>query len=119
MKAAQTAMPAGPRRKRVAFERRAETDDGAGNKVGAWTPLNIERWAQVKPLGGTEEAFAGGLRATAARQIWVRSDSQTRTLTTDDRVIEGGRAWNIKVIENPDQRDKMLKLICEAGKIDG
>lgn len=113
-------MPAGALRNRVSFYRRIVEDDGAGNKRGNFTSMDLHRWAQVKPMGGDEAVISAKLQSRLTAEVWVRSDAGTRGLTAQDRLTDDkGRSWNILTIENPDQRDKMLKLTVEAGAGDG
>ncbi len=114
-------MAAGPLRDRVRFERRAQVSDGAGNYVSDWQTLDMDRWAQVKPLRGGENVIAAKLQSTGIYEIKVRSDSETRTVTADDRVVDisSGQAYNIRLVENRDMRNRYLTLTCERGVADG
>ena len=115
-------MAAGPLRERVRFERRSEVSDGAGNHVANWASLIAKRWAQIRPLRGGEEVVAAKLQSAGLVEVWVRSDPDTRGVRPDDRIVDlsnTARPLNIRYIENPDQRDKMLKMVCEYGVASG
>ena len=114
-------MASGPLRERVRFERRSDGSDGAGNYVSDWETLIEKRWAQITPLRGNEEVIASKLQATGVYEIRVRQDSETATVKPADRAVDinTGEAFNIRHIENRDQRDRFLILTCEKGVASG
>lgn len=110
-------------RDKVGFERRSGGANVGGVVKAAWAPLEIERSARVVARMGGEGVLAARQSATQPFEITVRYDSKTRTLTTDDRVVDlrrPGRMWGIKSIgEVEGGRDRWLNLLCEAGGTDG
>lgn len=89
---------AGCLRQKVGFARRSEVDDGAGNRRGEWSGLDIERSASLTPTRGGESVQAARLSGSATWDLWVRNDSQVRTITTADRVYDARqplRTFNI------------------------
>lgn len=111
---------AGPLRERVRFQRRRPDVDQFGNVEGEWATL-AERAAQIRPMRGSEQVLAGKLEGRAPVEIVVRWDTLlgagVTALTTDDRAIDlrNGTVWNIRAIENRDQRHKYLTITAEAG----
>lgn len=104
-------------RRRIAFQTRNVSPDGAGNvETTGWTP-QFTRAAQVRPKLGGEEVTAARLQGTQPVTITVRSDSQTRTIATTWRANDqrNGIAYDIKSISNPDQKNIYLELMCVAG----
>lgn len=116
-------MTAGRMRERVAFERRTDTDDGYGNKVGAWAVLTglASYPARVSPLRGGEDVTASKLEANGLVEIKVRSCIAMRAVKATDRVRDTRtqQIYNIRYIENKDERDKYITLMCEYGVADG
>lgn len=110
-------------RDKVRFERRSGKANVGGVIKSDWVPLGIERSARVVARMGGEGALAARLTATQPVEITVRYDSQTRTITTADRVVDArdpGRVWGIRSIgEVEGGRDRWLNLLCEAGGTDG
>lgn len=109
---------AGDRRSRVSFQQRAEIDDGAGNKKGAWIALCGPYWAKLRPLGGKEEVLAQKVTGTNPFELTVMSTRQTRRVTTACRAVDArdpSRVFNITAIANPDQRNIDLVMILVAG----
>lgn len=114
-------MPAGQLRERVRFERRGTSaDDGYGNEIAAWATLDTVA-AQIRPMGGSESVISAKLEGRSPVEIVVRWSaalgSGADKLTTDDRVVDAraGTVFNIRAIENRDQRRKYLTITCDAG----
>lgn len=113
---------AGDLRERVKFQRRTDADDGYGNVEGAWADLDVVRSCALTPTRGGEAIQAGRLSGTAAWDLWVRSDSGTRSLTTGDRAVHmrDGRTFNITFgPADMDGRRTWLLLQCTTGQADG
>lgn len=110
-------------RDKVLFERRSGKGNVGGVIKSSWAALGIERSARVVARMGGEGVLAARLTATQPVEITVRYDSQTRTLTTEDRAVDARdpkRVWAIKSIgEVEGGRDRWLNLLCEAGGTDG
>lgn len=69
---AEAVMDAGHLRKRIAFDKRAETDDGYGNPVsGDWQEQFVLS-ARVRPLKGSEAVLAARLEGRQPVVITVR-----------------------------------------------
>lgn len=111
---------AGPMRERVRFQRRRPETDQFGNVLGEWATL-AERAAQIRPMRGAEQIVAGKLEGRAPVEIVVRWDTLLGTgataLATDDRAVDlrNGTVWNVRSVENRDQRRRYLTIIAEAG----
>lgn len=71
-------------RHRLAFDQRVEGDDGYGNHVGDWQE-QFRRSAAMRSRGGSEAVIAARLEGRNLMGIYVRSDPQTRGITTDWR----------------------------------
>jgi SPP1 family predicted phage head-tail adaptor len=101
---------------RVAFDKRAPADDGAGNKEGNWVE-QFQRAARIVPKLGGEEVTARRLQGTSVVVIQVRSDSKTQQITPQWRArdVRNNIAYNIRSIQNPDERNIALEFMCESG----
>jgi SPP1 family predicted phage head-tail adaptor len=116
--AAYGSPPAGAMRERVSIIAPSTTPDGYGGTSGPATTVLSGFAARITPqMRGTEQLLAQGLQATALYTVWVRSTSETRTITEnmsvqDDRT---GTIYNIRLIANPDERGRFLCMFCERG----
>lgn len=89
-------------RDRVRFERRAAAQNDLGGTSGDWETLIESRFASLTPVPigrrAGEEVLAQRLQGVGLFDLWVRSDSQTRTVTTDDRVVDARDATRVFAI---------------------
>lgn len=111
-------MAAGGMRARLRFERRGFADDGAGNAVEAGPfEAQFTRNARLVPLKGGENVIAARLAGRQPVAVEIRSDSDTRTITTAWRAVDArsGTLYNIGSIADLEQRGRWLTLMCEAG----
>lgn len=117
-------MSAGALRERVRFETQPEA--GAGYVSGAakgWTEL-CSVAARIKPAGSrsnTEEAIADTLVALSTYEITVRKSPKLKPVTAGDRIVDArnsSRIFNIRYINNPDERNKYLVFTAELGRPD-
>ena len=111
-------MAAGGMRARLRFERRGYLDDGAGNAEEAGPfEARFFRQARLVPLKGGEDVIAARLAGRQPVAIEVRSDSDTRTITTAWRAVDqrSGAEYNIRSIADMDQKRAWLTLLCETG----
>lgn len=111
-------MAAGGMRARLRFERRGYADDGAGN-AGQTGPFEAQfsRRARLVPLKGGESVIAARLAGTQPVAVEIRSDSDTRTITTSWRAVDvnSGAEYNIRSIADMEQKGAWLTLLCETG----
>lgn len=113
---------AGELRHRVRFQRRQAVEDGYGNTEGGWADLDISRACSMTPTRGGEDVQAARLTGKASWDIWVRSDSGTRTLSTGDRAIDArdpSRIFNIAFIGDMDGNRTWLLIQATTGGADG
>ncbi len=107
----------GTMREVVSFQREYQVSDGAGGSSSNWANTITDIQARVTPVRGTEQIIAAGLQATFWYQIWVRSTSETRTIQESDRCINPntGMYFDIVSIQNPDEKNRFLLMLCERG----
>lgn len=110
----------GALRDRVRVERRQvnAAGDGAGNFEDAWTGIGpaANLPADIIELRGDESVLQAKLKGQAVTLVVMRADSFTRTVTTDDRIIDVGndRVFNVRHAPAPDRRH-FIEFLCEAG----
>ncbi len=93
-------LPAGNLEQRVRFERQTPgADDGYGNILpSSWTPL-FTCWASFNPEKGREIVEAGRLEATMRGVLRVRRSTDSRGVTSADRVVFVQGRYNGKVMQ--------------------
>lgn len=103
----------------VAFDVRELIDDGAGNTVGQWVE-QFKEPAGYLHLKSGEAVIASRLQGKHLQVITVRSNTLSRTVTTDWRVrdVRSGRTFNIRDITPTADRLK-LEMLVENGTADG
>lgn len=110
-------------RDKVRFERRAGQGNVGGVVKTDWAAAGVVRSARVQARFGGEGVLAARQTGNQPVEITVRWDSGTRTITTDDRVVDDRdptRIWAIRSIAEAEAgRDRWLNMLCEAGGTDG
>ncbi|CAN7431246.1 phage head closure protein [Rhizobium rhizogenes] len=103
----------------IAFDLRAEIDDGAGNTVGTWQERFKVR-ASYLHLRGGESVMAGRLQGQHSQIIVVRASPATREVTTDWRIrdFRTRQTFNIRDI-TPSADRQWLDFLCQSGVADG
>lgn len=87
-------------KQRVRFDRVAPNAmrDVYGVKKRDWLE-HFTCGGDFKYEGGTESVVAGAITGTASFKIKVRSCAQTRSITTDDRVVDTRRGISFNITE--------------------
>jgi len=114
---------AGELRDRVRVETRQSSSNIGGVVRSEWTATGVVRWARVRERVGGETALAGRLTSRQAVEICVRSDSATRDLTSDHRLVgeagpHAGAVWSIRSVTRLGDTARWLLVTCEAGGLD-
>lgn len=114
---------AGELRQRIRIERRAGGSNVGGVVKGSWATLIETRAAKLIPSrsGAGETVMAGRLAGRAPWDCWIRWDSETREIRTNDRAVEIGtdRTFNIRSCLNMDGKRTWLFLQLEEGVANG
>lgn len=98
----------------VTLQRRTGAVDTTGQPTDTWVVLgNV--WASVEPFidsrrGGTEEMQASQLLAVSWMKIRMRYFD---AITPADRVTWSGRVFDIVNINNREERNAEMELICK------
>ncbi len=101
-------MRIGPLRHLSTIEELAQGKDTAGGIVKTWGNF-AKRWASVRPIRGTERWYSKEKHSTATHEIIMRFAAG---IDTKMRIQARGRIFDIVDIQNPDERDKMLRIIA-------
>mgnify|MGYP003636798033 CR=1 len=106
-------MKSGMLKEPVTFQRLTRTADGAGGFTEAWAAIAATPTrAHVKAMSGGERFQSQRTEATSTHKIVVRYNA---VLTTVDRVVIRGLAYNIRFIDNMEMADKWLYITAEVG----
>jgi head-tail adaptor len=107
----------------VRFYKQIEEAAEGGGTVSAWQN-QFERRADIRPLRGGEGVQAQRLVGTQPVIIIVRSDSETRQVTSDWRAVEmkdgeAVRYYALKTAEDMERQRRFITMVAEAGLPDG
>jgi len=91
---------AGQLRERIAFDKRRETDDGAGNLEGAFEEQFVV-WAEVLRLRGGEGVIAARLEGKQPVVITVRQSAATRLIKADWRARDKRTGEEFALVSPP------------------
>ena len=103
-------MKAGDLTERVTVERFTATYDELGQPIESWAPL-FTCWAAVEPLQGREYIAAQALQSEVTTRIRMRFRPW---MTAQDRVIHGGKTYNIVSVIDVRSGHRELVLMCKA-----
>lgn len=116
-------MTAGVLKWQVRFDQKIAVDDPYGGTTSEWQP-QFTRWAEIRPLKGSEPVIAQRLTGIQPVLIIVRSDTETRQITPAWRAVELDRGeevrfYGLKTAEDMERARKYITMIAEAGASDG
>lgn len=98
-------------RHKVTLEKKTLVSDIAGGYQTGWQAV-VTLWASINRLRGNER-FTGGQLASASTHVFrMRFHSD---ISPDKRFIYDGRIFNIRVLHNVDEKDRMLDVYVEEG----
>lgn len=96
------------------FERQIRVDDGQGGGTRQWSPL-FTVWGGLREERGREALEMGRIESAHGAVLTIRVSTQARELTTSDRAVIGGVAYDIRAIAQPDRRNRAFELTLERG----
>lgn len=111
-------MTAGSLSKRAAFQRPVKIRDEDGNPITSY-PTVFEAWVNLKPLRGGESVMAARMQSKAPAIVTFRSSSQARDVTSEWRVVIGGRVYEAKEDPRETQDRAYLEMLIEGGGNEG
>lgn len=93
---------AGALRDRVAFDRRADLDDGMGNTVSGQFEEQFSVRAELRAMRGSEAVIAGRLEGRNTFGVYVRSSLNTRQIAADWRMrdVRRGTVYAIRTVDS-------------------
>ena len=104
-------MSAGHFDQRVTLQRAATVqDENTGELIQTWGTLATV-WARVEPVAGREFIGAGALQSELVTKITIRFMPNP---TTADRVLHGGRTYNITSVIDYRSARRELVLMCRG-----
>ena len=106
---------AGLLRDRATFQRMAASTDDYGNiSAKSWSNLFTRNVEIIERTGSIDDTF-GTLQDVSVARIKVRSDSQVKTVTVEDRIVARGVNWAIRSIAQATAKGDMLEIVVEKG----
>ncbi|MEO1542991.1 MAG: phage head closure protein [Pseudomonadota bacterium] len=99
----------GDLRDRVVIERVTLVDDGGGGVEETWVEVATV-WASVRALSGDERVEADAISGQLTHEIHMRWRSD---VGPDLRLRIGARVFDLKVVMDPDDRQKFLRCFGE------
>lgn len=113
-------MTAGKLRERLRVERRGKAPDGRGNNASVWEVIAAPRPAQVTYMRGGETVQAKKVTGTNLYMIKMRFSKALDLVRTGDRFVNDntGQAYNIRLIEQKDERRRYFYFTAESGVFD-
>lgn len=102
----------GQRNIRISIEANTPTTDGSGQVQKSWAEL-FKRWGKVVPVNG-EESFKGHqLQAGVTHLVYLPSDSGTRAITPENRIVLRGKTIEIMAAYDVDFERVEVVLQCK------
>lgn len=103
-------------RTRLAFDRREDVDDGAGNAVGGWVEQFQCDVAMVEKFGG-ESVIADRLTGSNTYIVKIDYWSQSSVVTTDWRArnVRSHAIYNIRSVTNLKQQNRQIEMLLQSG----
>jgi SPP1 family predicted phage head-tail adaptor len=102
---------AGKRNKQIVLQRKTQTTDDYGGIVDTWTTYATV-WARVAPLKGRELIAA----KAAQSEVTTRIEMLYRSgVIEDDRVVYGGKYYNISAVIDPEEKHEELQIMTTTG----
>ena len=106
---------AGLFRDRATFQRMAATTDDYGNVAAkSWSDLFSRNVELIERTGAIDDTF-GALQDVSVARMKVRSDTDVKGLTADDRVVARGTNWAIRSIAQATAKGDVLEILVEKG----
>lgn len=98
----------------VTFEAKTQVADGLGGWTETWaTIISAPTRAHVKSLSGSERLRAEAVSATTRKRVTCRYSAD---VDPGDRVLIGGRAHNIRFVNNIEERDRWMEIDVDGGE---
>ena len=109
-------MNAGPRNRRITLQRAITTKDAFNADIETWGALATV-WASADPLSDAERVRAQEVGAVMSMRFGILWSSVVDDLSPTDRLIYGGRTFNIVGVKELGLRDGLE--ITAAARAEG
>ena len=104
----------GLRHRLVIQSENPSADAGGGQGADPWAdPVVVATvWGRVEPLTGGERQRALQIEDRVTHRVTIRYRAG---ITPRMRIAFGARRVNSRAVINPEERNRMLELLCEEG----
>jgi len=99
----------------ISIEQRGDTRNTYGESVASWSEY-LATYADMIDLSGAELEIAQQINSNITTKIITRWDSGIRATM---RILMDGEYYNIVSVDNVDERDKIMVLLCERIEVAG
>ena len=108
------AIAAGNLNAKIRIQARHEKQDSMGQRSESWQTLATRR-ANIRALSMGESKTLTGETSSVTYEIKVRSDSATKTISPDDRVVDvrTGNVYDVEASEDMLSMGKIITLRCK------
>ena len=103
-------LPAGRLRHRIEIQNYEMAQDELGQPINTWAHW-ADVWASIEPLQGREFLAAMALQSQTTVRIRMRYRPD---VTSQMRVLWGGRFYEIESVIEPQSRRHALQLMCKT-----
>ncbi len=100
----------GDLRHKITFEARINISDGMGGVRTIWKPVITSISAAIWAISAKEQIQASQVVMTVTHRVRIR---YIANINSSYRIKYGKRYFNIVSIINPDEKNKMLELLCK------
>jgi SPP1 family predicted phage head-tail adaptor len=101
-------MRGGSLRHLVSIERGVETKNEFGETVAEWQELT-KAYAFISPVRGDEKYMSAEKHAEVSHSISMR---YIDSISPKDRIVYGGRVFDIEAVLNLGERNRQLKILA-------
>lgn len=115
-----TAVRAGQLTRRVTLQQQSQTLDAYGQPITTWTDVATV-WASIEPSVGRELVAAQAMSLEQPTTIlirWQAAFSRPKAVAAM-RAVYNGRFFNIRSVQNAEERNYLLTLIASEGLNEG
>lgn len=96
------------------FQRPEKGRDADGNAILSY-PEAFSAWVHLRPLRGGESVMAARMESKAPAIVTVRASVQSRPVTSEWRVLIGGRVYECREDPRETQDRAMFEILVESG----
>jgi len=98
----------------VVIERGTDIDDGSGGTYAEWAVVETV-YCAIKQKSGAEKFQQQDIRTVKTKSFITRYGADVTEL---DRLVFNGQYYNVRSVEDIDERNMWLEIIAEVGVVD-